>query len=122
MPKGLFIKRNVPTGSTLEVRISPNAPPPAPDQWNATLVLRRRDGQQELFRSNAQLRAGVSHILSTAASDRFDGPLVLTFAGPSEARVQIRIVKPSGQQHGGAYNEIHSSAPADAVALVIFMG
>ncbi len=120
MPKGLFSKQNVPTGSTLHAKVSPTAAPP-PDRWSADLFLRRQDGQLEAHFDNAALRAGVAQVLNGAGDDHYIGQLVLTFAGPSNAQVDLKITKPGGSPHGKVYSEVHSSAPADAVAIIIFM-
>ena len=120
MPKGLFSKQNVPTGATLHVKVSPTSPPP-PDQWNADLFLRRQDGQLEAHFDNDALRAGVRHVLTGADPDHYIGQLVVTFAGPSNAQVDLKVAKPGGAPHGKPYSEVHSSAPADAVAIIIFM-
>ena len=122
MPKGLFSKNNVPPGSTLRVRLSPAAPPPAPDLWSAELFLRRSDGEREAPFDNAALRAGVTHPLAASAPGLYVGQVVVTFAGASSARVEIRLMKPDGvTPHGKPYDETHSSAPADAIALLILM-
>lgn len=120
MPKGLFSKQNVPTGATLHAQVSPTSAPP-PDRWNAELFLRRQDGQLEARFDNAALRAGVQHVLNGADPEHFIGQLVLTFAGPSRAQVDLKITKPGGAAHGKPYSEVHSSAPADAVSIMIFM-
>jgi len=117
---GLFSKQNVPAGSTLHIRVSPTAPPP-PDRWNADLFLRRQDGQLEAHFSDAALRAGVQHVLNGADPDHYLGQLVVTFAGPSRAQVDLKITKPSGAPHGKALSQVLSSAPADSIAIVIFM-
>ena len=120
MPKGLFSKQNVPAGSTLHAKVSPTSPPP-PDRWDAELFLRRRDGQLEARFDNAALRAGVQHPLNGADPDHYIGQLVVAFAGTSRAQVDLKITKPGGAPHGKPYSEVHSSAPADAIAIVIFM-
>ena len=120
MPKGLFSKQNVPTGATLHAQVSPTSAPP-PDRWNAELFLRRQDGQLEARFDNDALRAGVQHELTGADPDHYIGQLVVTFAGTSRAQVALRITKPGGAPHGKPYSEVHSSAPADAVTIVMFM-
>ncbi len=120
MDKGFFHKNMVPAGSTLVVKVSPAAPPPAPDLWDAILVLSRKDGTTEATFSNNQLRAGIEHALS-GDSSRYSGPLVLTFAGASDARVELEVQKPDGTQHGEAYDFIHSAAPADAISIRLRM-
>lgn len=116
MEMGFFHKNQVPAGSTLLVKVSPAAPPPAPDLWDAILVLKRKDGTSEATFSNEQLRAGIEHALS-GDSNRYSGPLVLTFAGASEARVEMKVQKPGGTQHGEAYDFVHDAAPADAISI-----
>lgn len=120
MEKGFFHKNQVPASSTLLVKVSPAAPPPAPDLWDASLQLTRKDGTSEAKFSNSQLRAGIQHVLS-GASSRYSGPLVLTFAGASDARVEMKVQKPGGAQHGEAYDFVHSAAPADAISIRLRM-
>jgi hypothetical protein len=120
MEKGFFHKNQVPAGSTLLVTVSPAAPPPAPDLWDALLVLSRKDGTTEATFSNEQLRAGIEHVLS-GDSSRYSGPLVLTFAGASDARVEMKVQKPGSTQHGDAYDFVHSAAPADAISIRLRM-
>ena len=128
MEKGWFRKNRVPVGSHLVLKVSPVAPPgvdpppsPVPDLWTASLRLERKDNTHEASFANAQLRAGVRHRL-TNASNRYDGPLVLIFAGPSSARVEIAVEKQDGSPHGGTtYDFVHSSAPADAVSIQLRM-
>ena len=120
MEQGFFHKNQVPANSSLLVKVSPALPPPAPDLWDALLVLRREDGTTEATFSDEQLRAGVVHVL-TGASNRHSGPLVLTFAGPSGARVEMEVQKPDGTQHGDAYDLVHDAAPADAISIRLRM-
>ena len=120
MPKGLFTKLVVRNNSTLEVRVSPTPAPP-PDRWTADLFLRGRDGNLIRHFDNASLRAGITQALVGTGPDYVMGQLVLTFAGPSRAQVDIAVKKPGGQPHGKNYSEVHSSAPADSVLLVLSM-
>lgn len=120
MEKGFFRKNQVPAGSTLLVKVSPAAPPPAPDLWDASLVLSHKDETTEAKFSNKQLRKGIEHVVS-GASSRYSGPLVLIFAGASDARVEMEVRKPDGTQHGEAYDFVHSAAPADAVSIRLRM-
>lgn len=120
MEKGFFRKNQVPAGSTLLVNVSPAAPPPAPDLWDASLELRREDGTSEARFSNEELREGIEHVLS-GDSSRYSGPLVITFAGASDARVELEVQKPGGAQHGEAYDFVHSATPADAISIRLRM-
>lgn len=120
MEKGFFHKNQIPADSTLLVKVSPAEPPPAPDLWDAILALSRRDGTNEATFSNGQLRAGIEHVLS-GDSSRYSGPLVLTFAGASDARVEMEVQKPDGTRHGEAYDFVHSAAPADAISIRLRM-
>ena len=120
MAKGLFFKLNVPAGSKLFSKVSPAAPPPAPDRWSADLFLRRDNGALEVHHDDAALRAGATHKLS-AGSKHFVGQVVVTFAGASDALVELSVVKPDGKVHGKPYKEVHSSAPADAIAIILAM-
>lgn len=120
MDKGFFRKNQVPANSTLLVKVSPAAPPPAPDLWDASLELSREDGTTEAKFSNNQLRKGIEHVLG-GGTGRYSGPLVLTFAGASDARVEMEVQKPGGAQHGEAYDFVHSATPADAVSIRLRM-
>src|SRR5690606_16890445 len=120
MAKGLFSKILVPDQSTLHVKVSPVQPPP-PDRWTADLFLRDRSGTLLAHSDDAQLRAGVQHRLQGKNPAYVMGQLVLTFAGPSKAQVEMVVKKPDGSPHGKPYREAHSSAPADSVLIVVFM-
>jgi len=125
MEQGFFHKNNVPAASSLRIKLTPApltpaAPPPPPDLWDALVVLRRKNETTEATFSNAELRAGVEHEL-TGGSSRYSGPLVITFAGPSAARVEMTVVKPGGAQHGDGYDFVHDAAPADAISIRLRM-
>jgi hypothetical protein len=120
MSKGLFWKEVVQPGSTFRAKVTPTQDP---DVWNADLFLRGHDGHLVAHFDNAALRAGIPPLpLAGKSPAHYWGQLVLTFAGPSSTRVELSVVKPDGTTpHGKPYDEIHANAPADAVAIAVFM-
>jgi hypothetical protein len=118
MAQGLFWKIGVAPKSTLTAKISATK---RPDVWNADLYLRRKDGGLVAHYDNAQLRAGIAEKLVGSNPEHYWGQLVITFAGASSARVELAVLKPDGSMQGKKYDEVHSAASADAVAIAAFM-
>jgi len=89
-----------PNGSFLVLRVIGHADP-AQDQFSATATCLPSAGVEESW-SDAEIRVSTKHKLLTSPLG-YEVRVFVAFIAADTARVQARIVKPDGTEHGPRY-------------------
>jgi len=90
----LFLRSPVPENSTFTAKVS--TPDGSPGAFVASGTLIRHPGNTVAKWTNAQLKAGVSQVLTPPGT--YIGDIDITFSSKSTARLQMQIIKPDGSK------------------------